>query len=364
VARSHVATFVRGWLVLPVLAGVAALTPVPAWMIEAVYSRGLYPPLQFLVTGVSNLVPIAMLDVFIVAACAMLTFRVVQLARGALARGLLTTAWEATRRMLRATAILVLVFLCAWGCHYRRLPLETTIRTTPAAPSTAALQSAIADASALGATLRPKLPPAEVMTYDAAAEALRAPMQQALAALNLGPLARPGRPKFSLLLTPFFTWTGVDGMIDPLALESIVHPELLPIERPFVLAHEWAHLAGEADEADASAVGWLACMKGGPALAYSASLYLIEEAGGALPAGSRAQAFAKLEPGIRSDLAQIAKRMQLQKPRVQRAAFQVYDNYLKANAVEDGTASYGRALTLILATPLRDALNEYGKRPR
>jgi len=54
--------------------------------------------------------------------------------------------------------------------------------------------------------------------------------------------------------------------------------------------------------------------------------------------------------------------MRLQKPRVQRAAFQVYDQYLKANTVDDGTASYGRALTLILAPPLRDALNQYGKK--
>jgi hypothetical protein len=187
-------------------------------------------------------------------------------------------------------------------------------------------------------------------------------MQEALAALKLPSLARLGRPKFSLILTPFFTWTGTDGMINPLALESIVHPDLLPVERPFVLAHEWAHLAGEADEAEASAVGWLACMKGGPALAYSASLYLIGEAGGALPPAARQEAFARLADDVRADLQRIAERMRLQKPRVQRAAFQVYDQYLKANTVEDGTASYSRALTLILAPPLRDALNGYGKR--
>jgi hypothetical protein len=270
--------------------------------------------------------------------------------------------WDGTRRTLRAVAVLVLIFVLGWGCQYRRTPLETTIDTTPAVPTIASLQLAVADANALGATLRPNLPPADAMTYDTAAAALATPMQEALASLKLAPLARPGRPKFSIILTPFFTWTGVDGMINPLALESIVHPDLLPFERPFVLAHEWAHLAGEADEADASAVGWLACMKGSPALAYSASLYLIEEAGGALPPAARKQAFAKLDTGIRTDLEQIAQRMRLQKPRVQRAAFQVYDQYLKANTVEDGTASYGRALTLILAPPLRDALNQYGKK--
>ena len=303
--------------------------------------------------------PIAVLDILIAAAAVLLAIRAIQFARATLQHGLLGAAWEVVRRMVRAAAVLVLVFFFMWGCHYRRTPLETSLGTAPVVPTVTSLELVIADANALGATLRPNLPPAEGMTYEVAAQMLATPMQDALSSLRLGRLARPGRPKFSLILTPFFTWTGVDGMVDPLALESIVHPNLLPVERPFVLAHEWAHLAGEADEAEASAVGWLACMKGGPALAYSASLYVIEEAGGALPAAERRRAFARLEGGIREDLAQIAARMRLQKPRVQRAAFQVYDEYLKANTVEDGTASYGRALTLILSPPFRDALDEY-----
>ena len=49
----------------------------------------------------------------------------------------------------------------------------------------------------------------------------------------------------------------------------------------------------------------------------------------------------------------------MQKPRVQQAAFKVYDEYLRANQVDDGVKSYGRALTLILSAPLRDSLNDY-----
>jgi hypothetical protein len=344
------------------VAAAAVAVPLPQWLIDEYYARGVYPPLQLTVTSLSNLVPVAVLDVMIAAAAALLAYRLVQFARGARRNGLAAAAWEVARRMLRAGAVLVLVFFFAWGCHYRQTPLQRTIRAAPVVPAIATLQSAVADANALGTTLRPMLHPADAMTYAAAAAALATPMQEALAALKLPPLARPGRPKFSLILTPFFTWTGTDGMINPLALESIVHPDLLPVERPFVLAHEWAHLAGEADEAEASAVGWLACMKGEPALAYSASLYLIQEAGGALPPAARREAFAGLSDDVRADLQRIAARMRLQKPRVQRAAFQVYDQYLKANTVEDGTASYSRALTLILAPPLRDALNGYGKR--
>ena len=66
----------------------------------------------------------------------------------------------------------------------------------------------------------------------------------------------PGRLKRTLF-GPYFRWTGVDGMVDPFGLEVLVNPDLLPWERPFVAAHEWAHLAGFADEAEASFVGWL-----------------------------------------------------------------------------------------------------------
>ena len=52
-------------------------------------------------------------------------------------------------------------------------------------------------------------------------------------------------------------WT----MINPFGLEVLVNPDLPLSERPFVAAHEWAHLAGYADESEASFVGWLTCMR-------------------------------------------------------------------------------------------------------
>ena len=176
---------------------------------------------------------------------------------------------------------------------------------------------------------------------------------------RLQPLARPGHPKTSRLLTPYFTAAGVDGMINPLALESIVHSDLLSFERPFVLAHEWAHLAGHGDEAEASAVGWFACMHGPPALAYSASLYLIAEGGNQLRGSARSRAFANLDAGVRADLEAIRQRLLRQQPQIRQASSKVYDQYLKANRVEDGTASYSRAVSVILSEPLRGALKNY-----
>lgn len=352
---------VSGWLALPVLAAAGWVAPVPATMVEVMYSRGLYPFLQNGVTFVSNLVPVAVLDVLIVGTVVLAVVRAAALRRRARQVGAPAALWELSRRAVRAVAFVVVVFLVAWGLNYRRVPLADTLEA-PAESGTSELLSVMRDANALAASLRGGLPIGAGADYELLAEELRGPMAAALRAVRRPVLFRPGRPKFSLILDPFFTWAGVNGMLNPLGLESIVHADLLPFERGFVLGHEWAHLAGLADEAEASAIGWLACMNGSPTLAYSASLYLILEAGNALPGASRAKAFASLDAGVRADLEQIRQRMMRQRPEVQRAASRVYDEYLKANRVEDGSASYGRALMLILSPDVRRALNEYGTR--
>jgi hypothetical protein len=337
------------------------IVPLSSGLVEEFYSRLVYRWVQGSLTAMSNVVPFALLDALIAAALLALGLRCFWLLRAGWHHGPVAAIAEGARRVIRVVGVVVIAFVTAWGCNYRRLPLEETVRGESAPrPTVEDLEGAVRQAAAVAATLRRVVIAEPLWDMSQVAAELEKPLNAALARLKLPPLVEPGRPKTSLLLTQWFTWAGVNGMVNPLGLESIVHPDLLPSERPFVLAHEWAHLAGQADEAEASAVGWLACMKGGPALAYSASLYLILEAGGALPGEARSKAFASLDAGVRSDLASIAERMSRRQPQVQRAASRVYDEYLKANRVEDGTASYGRALTLILSPELRRALNAQG----
>jgi hypothetical protein len=347
---------VWGWLTALLVATGLALLPLPSWLIDQIYSRGVYPTLQTGITGVSNLVPFSLLDFLILSTLFLFLRRVGRLIGGIKSLGVMPVVWQGLRRVVRLAAIVVIVFMLTWGLNYRRVPLGSQ-NGGPVQPTAELLLATIADVNVLAARLRGTRP--VDMSFDAVADRLREPMNHALSQLDLTPMSQHGRPKFSFMLTPFFTWSGVDGMIDPIALESIVHPDLLPFERPFALAHEWAHLAGEADEAEASAVGWLACMNGPPPLAYSASLFLIREATVALPDHLRSDATSKLDPGVRSDLAAIAERRQQEQPAVHRAANEIYDEYLKANHVEDGAASYGRALALILAAPIHDALVNY-----
>jgi hypothetical protein len=344
------------WFGALIVAVGLAVVPVPAWMIDQFYSGQVYPAVQGVVTTLSNAVPFAVLDLLLVALVVLLVHWAMRFVRVARARSALTATWDVFRRIVRAASIVAVLFLLMWGLNYRRTSLEMSLKLTGPPPSADDLQSAILEANALAGRVRPSLVQSDAPGYADIVHRLPGPLNAALRQLDRPPLEVPGRPKYSLVLTPYFTAAGIDGMIDPLALESVVHPDLLPVERPFILAHEWAHLAGAADEAEASAIGWLACMKGDPGLAYSASVYLIGEAGSALTRDRWRAVAIRLDPGVRSDLDAIARRVKREQPTVQRTASRVYDTYLKANRVGDGVASYSRALTLILSPTLRAAI--------
>ncbi len=351
---------VRLWVPATVIAVLVLLIPIPAWIIDDFYSRDTYPWFQGFVTAGTNVLPVAVLDLLLIGVILAVLYRLTRLYRVIRQRGVMDALWDAFRRVVRFAAVAAILFVWAWGFNYRRIPLESVTPGGAASRlSVEQLQSGLSDANALASRLRPMTQNDEG-NYHTIRLALVKPMNDALLSLNRVPLQTAGQPKFSLVLSPFFRWSGVTGMMNPFGLESIVSPDLLPFERPFVLAHEWAHLAGHADEAEASAVGWLACMKANPVAAYSASLYLISEAASALPPAEREKALARLDAGVRADLDAIAERMRSeQHPRIQETTSDVYGQFLKANRVQDGVASYRRALTLVLSSPFREALSTY-----
>jgi hypothetical protein len=351
---------VRFWVLATLFALALIMIPVPGWVVEELYSRDTYPWLQDVLTAGTNVLPFALLDVLLIGGGLAVLFRIVRLVNVVGQRGFVDAVWEGVRRVIRAAAVLVILFYWGWGFNYRRPSIEAALPgAATVRPTEDLLQLAIVDANSLATRLRPVVVTQREVTYDDLTGALLPQLNDALKRVGRPPLQRGGQPKYSFVLRPFFTSAGITGMINPLGLESIVHPDLLPYERPFVLAHEWAHLSGQADEAEASAIGWYACMLGDVPFAYSASLYLIMEASAKLSPAAHRTAWARLDTGVRTDIEAIAARMRRQDPVVQRTTSQVYDGFLRVNRVADGTDSYSRAVAFILTPPLRDALSTY-----
>jgi len=322
----------------------AAIVPIPASAIERWFSAGVYPGVQRTLTGASNLVPFPLSDamgVLVIASWAALVWRD--------ARG---TTWpkglaRAAARTLSWCAVLYLCFLGAWGLNYRRVPLVQRLRfdTARVSPDRAreVAAAAVDQLNALHDAAHAR--PASAAEVDAG---LAVAFAQAQRDLGSTWSAVPARPKRSLL-NPYFLRAGVDGMTDPFFLETLVVSDLLPVERPFVVAHEWAHLAGIADEGEANFAGWLTCLRGAPAHRYSAWLFLFSELTRSVRRDDWTAIAARLGPGPREDLRAIAQRIQEHlNPRVATAGWRVYDRYLKANRVASGTASYAEVVKLVL----------------
>lgn len=251
-------------------------------------------------------------------------------------------------------AAVYLAFLFVWGLNYRRLPMSERLVVASGPPaSDEVLRLGSASVEMVNALYAP------AHERDSVGDEWQEPqLRRAFDAvqreLGADVPAVPGRLKHTLV-GPYFRWTSVDGMVNPFGLEVLANPDLLPIERWFVLAHEWSHLAGYADEAEASFVGWLTCLHADARAQYSGWLYLYWQISGEVAAADRARLARQLAPGPRRDVNAIVERLRRgQLPLLRNVSWRIYDRYLKANRVEAGIRSYGAAVTLIAQTQFAD----------
>jgi hypothetical protein len=330
-----------------------AAAPLPATAVERYYSDWFYPALQAWLTSWANESPFALFD-FVVAVGILAIVIVVwrSIARAVRERRMM----PAMRGVITIATILALTYLwfqLAWGFNYARPPLENSIgydRGRVNADAVRALATravyetnrSYAQAHAAGFPEIGDIPPALVQAFHDVERRLGRPRATV-----------PGRPKRTIF-GPLFRASGTSGMHAPFMLETLLNPDLTPAERPEVLAHEWAHLAGYAPEDDASFVGLLAALAADPASRYSAWLSLVFEVSAQLPRAEQQRILAPLEPGPRKDQEAIVARLKLRVEPVQRVSWQTYDRYLKAQGVREGIQSYSRVVQLLIGSGALD----------
>jgi len=342
--------FLTTRLLFIALALVCLVLPWPAGLVEPYYSRGLYPAVQQLMTSASNLLPVSLLDLGLIAAVLGLALAPVRIWRAGRGRRL-RAAGRFVVNVVAGAAVLYLCFMVAWGLNYHRDPVTTRLdfderRITAEAAERLAVQAlshmnAICGASAQAWPDRP---------LDEVAQELAPLVDDWVASLRLTAVVVPGRPKRTLL-DAYFTRAGVSGMTDPLFLETLVASDLLPFERPAVVAHEWAHLAGLARESEASFAGFILCMRGDGLTRYSGWFALFMELFGSLDADARSRVQARVPECVRRDWrAVVARNQKNRQPVVGQIAWRAYDSYLKSNRVESGVRNYSEVVRLTLGT--------------
>ena len=322
-----------------------ALYPPPMTWVERVYSNQIYPATQFWFLPVTDLFPFPVGDALFIALLVSLVIWWGRSLRAGGLRQLPLTVIVLALDTLTLAAVVYFLFLALWGLNYSREPLTAKIdynaqRITINAEH-ALLAETIQQLNAESVVVHSQpLPSNDVVIRHLFPDSVGT-----LGLLGTRTPFVPSLPKTSLF-DQYFEATAVTGFTDPFTHEVTLTGSLLPIERPFVLAHEWSHVAGYADESEANFISFVTCQRSDLPLArYSAWLALYSY----LP--KPPEGVAPLAPQAAADLQAIQARIQrTQNKTASHVETQAYDHYLKSQRVEAGISSYGLFVQLILGT--------------
>jgi hypothetical protein len=306
---------------LALLTFIFSLLPLRPDLVERWFSGAIFPTISHAFSLVADALPLAWLDV--------LTLFILLHVAISLRR----RRWP---RLVELAAAGYLVFFWSWGLNYHRQSLNSKLTMDAALNSPAAMDAFLRQAAD---QLNVLYPAVQAGSFDGAEmreqEARR--VARVVQVLDGTQWTSPRRVKTSILVQPWFQVAGIDGMFNPVVHEPIVNGRILDVERPFVIAHELAHVRGYPDEGEANFVALMATlMSDDPRLQYSGWLHLWLY----LRSGN---ADALLTEGPRQDIARIFERMRQDEIRwLSNLQAAVLDWYLKANSVPEGLRSYSK----------------------
>ncbi len=331
------------------LAALLGVFQLPSPWIERFYSNGVYPWIQSSISSLANSVPFAVMDALIVALIVgLVAWWWVRMARAGRGKRL-RAALAMTFNTAVLGAIIFLVFLGLWGFNYSRTPLTKKLDYDEQRITGQALEHRTIALIEEVNRLAPGVHAAPPLLDEDWIQRLLPSFNGVITEFGRTRAIAAVRPKRSLL-DAYIAATGTPAFINPFGGEMIADSRLLQIEKPATAAHEWAHLAGYADESEASFVGFLACVRSGdPFVEYSGLLMLYPYLRSNLRRDDVADRLPKLAPEVIEDLKAIAAReSERYKPQISRIQWQVYDKFLKASHVKEGVENYGLFVNLLL----------------
>ena len=153
---------------------------------------------------------------------------------------------------------------------------------------------------------------------------------------------------------------GIQGFMEPLFAESCLIQEVPEIDRPFVYAHEYAHLLGISSEAECNWWAFHACTASAhKAIRYSGYKgilnFVISNAQAMLTEEEYLQLVRKLSSRVKADVEHTQRHWAgIVSPSIRRLHKTVYDAFLKGNKIDTGIRNYSEVIMLLLNIELKN----------
>jgi hypothetical protein len=311
-------------------------------MVEHYYSMGIYPFIAKTFSFFSNLIQFSLWDVFWVLIILLVVCGLVLVAFKRIRFG-----WYALRTV-QLLAMLYSFFYIVWGYNYFRPKIEKRISwESPKADEV--IFKSILDSIIRQTNIN--YIPVSFADYAKIDSLVEDSYRTHCTELGIGYPNGTRRPK-TMLFSSFFLKLGVNGYFGPFFNEIHLDYYLLPMDYPFVLAHEKAHQFGITSEAEANLVAFVICVKSGDLrLKYSGYqsllFYFLKDAS---QMKEYRDYFNKIDKRVLGDLRFRQKYYQgLENKNLSKMQTAVNNAYLKANKIERGVKNYDQVVSLVIS---------------
>lgn len=311
------------------------------------YARHVYPIFSIILSAVSSLVPFSLEEILVIGIVLWLVVYPIIKRRK-------RKTWK--RILGREVELLVWVYIwfyLGWGLNYFRYNIYTRVRVAPVQYEEQAFLRFLSN-------YKDSLNQSYVAVVQPNTNAMDREMKEFYRQVpsSFG-LAMPKdfqTPKY-FTFTPLYSGVGVLGSMGPFFAESQLNKDLLPVQLPFTYAHEYSHLLGVSNEAEANYWAYQVCINSSsPAVRYSGYFgilpYVLINASSLLPQDR----FREWIKGIRPEIVKEYEDKRTYwserySPFIGELQNHIYDWFLKGNNISSGRKNYAEVISILLSIP-------------
>ncbi len=325
------------WMLLPLLAFfcyfATEFLSVKPIFVEEYYSQTFYPFVAKVISNLSNSIPFSIDDIFylllILVPCVLVLLLLIRK----------ISFSYAGKIVLNTLALVYILFYVLWGFNYYRPQLNERLGIASSPTNQQKFLTVMEELIDQTNKLHCTFEDSDKNTIDSLIE----DSYKNLATVLKIQYPMGFRTDKQITFSHFYAQSGITGYFGPFFNEVHVNKKVLPLEYPFVLAHEKAHQLGITSEAEANFYAWLVCSRSNSQhVQYSANLTLLRHF---LNQAYKMKAYPKLlekiDVPVKNDFNTISKHWaELRNEKMDRAASKVNDAYLKTNKIKGGIKDY------------------------
>jgi hypothetical protein len=311
-------------------------------VIEKFYSRGLYPLISELSSYFTRLIPFSLWEIFWILSVSLLgvTLLLVIFRRIRLKIFLL--------RFFQIVAILYSFFYLSWGFNYFRPKIESRSGWKLPKPDEANFREVFDTIISRTNQSYSIIVHSDYKEIDSLVEKSFEYYAPSFCIQYPNGFRKPKK----MLLSSFFAKSGISGYFGPFFNEIHVNRFVLPMEYPFVLAHEKAHQFGITEEAEANLAAFIICSNSQDRrLRYSGNVQLLSYfLSDAHRLEDRNNYVNKIDSLVRVDiLLQRNHWHSLENRTLDKVQTAANNIYLKTNRINEGVDNYNRVVSLVIS---------------